>query len=921
MRPLKLVLSAFGPYADRIELDLSKLGERGLYLITGDTGAGKTTIFDGICYALYGKATGSSRASSMLRSTHARPEAKTFVELTFLYAGKEYFIRRNPDYDRPKSRGEGFTTEKASVELYYPDGKVVTKERDVKEAVSQIIGVDFDQFCQIAMIAQGEFKKLLCAPTEERKAIYQKIFKTRPYFVLQERLKADAQQLTNEYKTIKSGIEQYISGIQVSDDDLDRQTLEKAIAGELTTTEVLELLDSVIARDSHTDKWLGDHVLQLESEQNALRDALTLAETFESARQTVKEATLELNEKNAQATGFENQLKLAEKDVEKSDGITKELVAIEGQLSDFKLIETKQADYDGLLKQAGKTKTEKERAFKDVEDCKIKLADYKQESKALDDVVAKKTALEGKIQEVLAQGTLHASLKKQIQELKNAEADYATKREKYIADRNAYKQKQAEYESQYQLYLDDQAGVLAKGLQSGAPCPVCGALEHPHLAHGLENAPTKADLDALLDDVNKKQDTANASSIEASQVKGVVAEKSQAVIQTTRELLNCDFDENTLNTVDQNLELLRQRHTQLTGEITKLQAKIERRKQLLEQIPVVEGELNDKTENLNRLTQKGVEEETKAQALAGAMQSIRARLTFKDKNECLLKQRELVKQKSDLEKAFKDAKKAYDDWQTQVITLKAKLEQARLTLVGATDIDLEQTRAKLDDLETRRLSVIAQQKTVNARLTANRILKDNINAKLGQILGVEERLKLVKALSSTANGTLSGKEKIMLETYVQTTYFDRIIARANTRFMIMSGGRYELTRAKTAENNKGQTGLDLDVIDHNNGSLRSVKSLSGGESFIASLSLALGLSDEIQAQAGGIKLDTMFVDEGFGSLDEESLAQSIKALTSLSEGNRLVGIISHVQELKARIDKQIIITKTCNGGSNAKIEC
>ena len=341
----------------------------------------------------------------------------------------------------------------------------------------------------------------------------------------------------------------------------------------------------------------------------------------------------------------------------------------------------------------------------------------------------------------------------------------------------------------------------------------------------------------------------------------------------------------------------------------------------MEQIPVVEGELNDKTENLNRLTQKGVEEETKAQALAGEMQSIRARLIFKDKNECLLKQRELVKQKSDLEKAFKDAKKAYDDWQTQVITLKAKLEQARLTLVGATDIDLEQTRAKLDDLEARRLSVIAQQKTVNARLTANRILKDNINAKLGQILGVEERLKLVKALSSTANGTLSGKEKIMLETYVQTTYFDRIIARANTRFMIMSGGRYELARAKTAENNKGQTGLDLDVIDHNNGSLRSVKSLSGGESFIASLSLALGLSDEIQAQAGGIKLDTMFVDEGFGSLDEESLAQSIKALTSLSEGNRLVGIISHVQELKARIDKQIIITKTRNGGSNAKIEC
>ena len=208
---------------------------------------------------------------------------------------------------------------------------------------------------------------------------------------------------------------------------------------------------------------------------------------------------------------------------------------------------------------------------------------------------------------------------------------------------------------------------------------------------------------------------------------------------------------------------------------------------------------------------------------------------------------------------------------------------------------------------------------VGIRLNANRTCLKNIREKSGDLAAVEERCTWIRALANTANGTISGKEKIMLETYVQMTFFDRIIARANTRFMVMSGGRYELKRRQSAGNNRSQSGLDLDVTDHYSGSERSVKTLSGGESFMASLSLALGLSDEIQSSAGGVRLDSMFVDEGFGSLDEESLDQAMKALYGLAQGSRLVGIISHVSELKNRIDRQIVVTKDAHGGSRAAV--
>lgn len=250
MRPIKLTVSAFGPYAGKTVLDLDKLGENGLYLITGDTGAGKTTIFDAITYALYGEASGDNRDASMFRSKYAEATTPTEVELVFSYAGKTYIVKRNPEYDRPKSRGEGYTTQKAEAQLTYPDGRVVTKQRDVDNAIRDIMGINRSQFLQIAMIAQGDFLKLLLAPTEERKKIFRQIFKTQLYQDLQDRLKKESGQLNDKCDAARNSIKQYIDGITCDENDVLCIEVEKAKNGLLPAKDVMDLIDRLLTQDN-----------------------------------------------------------------------------------------------------------------------------------------------------------------------------------------------------------------------------------------------------------------------------------------------------------------------------------------------------------------------------------------------------------------------------------------------------------------------------------------------------------------------------------------------------------------------------------------------------------------------------------------------------------------------------------------------
>ena len=734
MRPLHLTMSAFGPYAEVCALDFTLLGERGLYLITGDTGAGKTTIFDAIAFALYGEASGDNRSPAMLRSKYAAPERETYVELRFAYHGKEYTVRRSPEYDRPKQRGAGLTSQKAEAVLSYPDERALVGWRAVTEAVEkEIMGITRAQFVQVAMIAQGDFLRLLLAKTEERQDIFRRIFNTELYQVFQDRLKRDANALAARQRELGRGIEQYVNGIVYDENKpLTPQPLP----------ETLQLLADINTRDTEllreNSAALADFAKQLE----ALNQAIGKAQQDQRARAALHTAESSLPEQLRQRA---DALALLEKERARQperDGLQKSIVQLEAVLPKF-------------------------------------------------------------------------------EQLRRLRTQLQSAQEQYRRISEASSKARAEYERLYKAYLDAHAGILARALVPGTPCPVCGATEHPCPAVLQGNAPDRTAL---------KQAKATAA----------------------------------------------------------------------------------------RMEREAREASDSAAALLGQVSAKEAELTGPCPDEASALLREQKRKKTELEKALTGAQMALDKLNAAVTGTQSQIATLRQQLENTQPVDLNALREKKTACQSAQAQLTGQNENIAVRRRTNAAVQKNISAGAAALRDVEERLKWMKALSDTANGDIAGKEKLKLETYIQIAYFDRIIARANTRLMVMTGAQYELKR-RGAAGRQSQSGLDLDVTDHYNGTRRDVKTLSGGESFMASLSLALGLSDEIQSYAGGIRLDAMFIDEGFGSLDESTLSQAMRALLGVAESNRLVGIISHVGEMKEKIDRQIVVTKERAGGSRARI--
>ena len=919
MRPLKLVMSAFGPYAARTELDLNQLGANGLYLITGDTGAGKTTIFDAITFALYGEASGENREATMFRSKYADAATPTEVELTFVYAGETYRVKRNPEYDRPKSRGEGFTTEKANAELTYPDGRVVTKQKDLNQAIISIMGIDHNQFTQIAMIAQGDFLKLLLATTEERKAILQKIFRTQLYQVLQDKLRAESGRLKNEYELASAGMKQYIDGIVSDEDDVLSIDVEKAKDGLLPVEDIVALVKKLLEQDEALSDAYDAVEKQLNEKIDAINAAITKAETQKKTEDSLKQATADLQTALPKLEEAKTALDAQKIRQVEAEGLGKDIAAIEAELPDYAELDEKKNALENGANAIGIKEREVEDKAKllqaqasEIEALKAEqagLASVGEEKVKLEaaqkDAQRRKTALDELQQDLSAVAKLTASL----------DVAQATYREKLVAAQ----EKKTDYEAQNQGYLDEQAGILAQTLIESSPCPVCGSLTHPCPAHKSEHAPTKAELAKFKEAAEKAAATCEEASAEAGRINGAVQEKTTAAQKSAATILPGIAFENLSAELTAAAAESEKSLAALAARIAETERKTARKKKLDEQLPKVQESMDALTKELgdarNDLTAKKVEKSSLEERLAVLTQ----KLKFENQRAAKERINKLEGQQKALKKALENAQAAYDRCNDTVTGLRAKIEEMKKLLQNQDVVDIDAQKAQRLALAAQRTNIISQKQRVLTRRASNQNTLSRITEKANDVATIESRWTWVRTLSNTANGTLSGKEKIMLETYIQMTYFDRVISRANTRFMIMSSGQYELKRRRESENNRSQSGLELNVIDHYNGTERSVKTLSGGESFKASLSLALGLSDEIQSSAGGIRLDTMFVDEGFGSLDEESLQQAIKALSDLAEGNRLVGIISHVAELKEKIDKQIVVTKNISGGSAARI--
>ena len=915
MRPLHLTMSAFGPYPGVVDVPLESLGPSGIYLICGDTGAGKTTIFDAIAFALYGEPSGEVRETRTLRSDFAAPDAETYVELVFGYRGKTYRIRRSPSYERPKLRGEGTTTHQPTVEFERPDAPVITRTREADAAVEELLGIDRSQFAQIVMIAQGEFRRLLTSDTKERSRIFRKLFGTGVYDRFARLLEAQRSELEDEHKALalelkslagqaaltdgedaegKADGAEHDEANQPDDDSEDsaqttayrKAELDRLVSADaLTATRLSELVDGQLEIDGAAKQELDAALAELQTTRDALRSD---AERMARARRTREE----LERTKQEAALAQTQLAKANAALEEErthdnerEALAETVAAEKAAMPSYQRLTRCTAE---LAKaQAGCDRIARDRATLeqqarelDVEDAarvqaeaKAQAAQADEEARRLSAALEEGRALSGKA------------------ERSRKEADAAARA--YAQLRDAAGAAAQRHLALQQRYLDGQAGILASTLADGTPCPVCGSTSHPSPAASAGEIPTRAQVDKARSAADAARNEAEVAARAAAGAKAAL-EEQLASLATWREKHGSE------DAVRQRIDDCTERAAEARSAEKRAAARLEVDRKLAEQA-----------------AREAEAEKTRSQ-LAAQRDELARMLPFPSEQEAAESLQNHEGALRRLRKALDDAERNLAVQKQAAERLSAKLETLEKQLADAGELAEgaeEETAGKLAEADGSIARCRQEQEAIAARIGRNAAVARRLRAVIEQSAEVERRYAVLIPLADTASGKLRGRERISFETYVQSMYFDQVIAAANKRLSVITAGRFELVRRGSASSLRRQTGLDLDVLDHYTGKARDASSLSGGESFEASLSLALGLSDVVQRHAGGIQLDTMFIDEGFGSLDSESLARAIRMLTTLTGDGKLVGIISHVEELKSAIDRKIIVKRGREGST------
>ena len=951
MKPEKLTISAFGPYADRTEIDFSRLGDSGLYLITGDTGAGKTTIFDAITFALYGQASGQVRDSAMFRSKYADTATETFVELVFSYQGKKYQVFRSPEYMAPKKRGTGLTLRKAEAQLIYPDERQpVTKARDVTRAIEELLGLDYEQFTQIAMIAQGDFQKLLLAGTVQRGEIFRQIFHTGIYQQVQLKLKDAARSRYKEYDEMRRSIAQYLDGVKLR----QREGTEAEEFAELKKGKFegklersLEILKSFIDQGEKRESELLKREQEVDQKIRTMENMLHLSaqkRNLEQKKDLARKQLEQLLPDLEKASGEAEKYKDADQKCEALGILIREK---QEQLKKYQVLEQLKKELDEIRMQLKKCRAGQEANIRQEQQLHKDMEQLKKERSLLEN-----SQLD--LQKAITEKEKRTQRKSELNGLETGMREFkglyeATKEQqkKYQAAYEKAQQQSEYYQQIFHSFLDAQAGILAQELKENEPCPVCGSLSHPHprmISKG------RTVTQEILDNEKIKLDKLEKISADQSLEAGKLKERSNAswkqIVSGAEELLEefQEFRKETKNgngqagdfrTVWKQMILMINREkeqcekllTESDRKIREAEENTKRKKKvekLLENLEKEKEMLQEKKNSFDReqagLTTKASENEKQQK---NAAEEIRQAHPEAGKEVLEKEIREKQQEYIDLKENSRKMKETLERFQAEKARITSTIKTLEEQQKEIGEIREDEIREQYTESTMQKTELAEKRKELFSIQSGNLEIFRKVQKRKEEMTKAEAEYVWMKNLSDTANGNLNGKAKIELETYIQMAYFDRILRRANVRLMTMSSGQYELKRQEQSENRKEKAGLDLNVIDHYNGTERSVKTLSGGESFQASLSLALGLSDEIQASAGGIRLDSMFVDEGFGSLDEEALSQAVKALSSLADGHRMVGIISHVAELKDRIENKIIVTKQCSGkgvGSSIQIQ-
>ena len=925
MRPIKLTMGAFGSYAEETTIDFSKFGQNNVYLITGDTGAGKTTIFDAITYALFGEPSGSNRKSNMLRSKYAGLEALTFAELEFEYDGEIYNINR---CEKPvKSRNGEINKFNKSVTLTIDNG-IQVKDKEADNRIKNILGVNREQFVQIAMIAQGEFLKLLLAKTKDREQIFREIFKTEYYQKLQDELKDRVKVLAKNLEDKRSNINDNIKKVKCNENDVLELEIKKALDAEISTESVIELVYKIIKQDEIKEK----EIKIIIDKDN---DILANVNTQIGKAQKIKENKLSLEANKSHLLEVSNSLLKFKNDLERVSNINE---------PEIKELEEKKVIVANALDKYTELDNIKEAFNKGQQDIKAynkRLAQNKDNvnnlANELNKLEEEYTSLKGAeielgklttdIERLQADKRVSTKIDNAIKKYKVLNSSYKIAKQDYIISGNKANELETSYMNMRDNYLDGQAGILSDELKEGIPCLVCGSISHPNPAKKLSTVPTKAELDEAekrSKAQNKvKEEASNTANKIAVQIENerdnIISMSKELLVDVRLELLDLDLIE--IETIELEIKKLDidNRLKKLDKEIKIINENVKRFKTIENEIPLKNKLIKEEEEKVKSLSDKIIKLKADVDNLNNNLSKLSNELKFETK----AKAEEDIKAKDEeinkLRGVIRQAEEIYNKTNEDKIKLEGSIDELKKQLENSEELDHDALIKDKADLDKRLKEYREQLGAISLRINTNKEANKVIIGIHKELEDEEREYIIVSTLDKTANGRLKGKESINLERYIQGFYFDRIIDRANIRLNTMSGGQYQLKRQEAVNDGRKAAGFDLEVIDYYNVTSRDVKTLSGGESFKASLALALGLSDEVQCSVGGIRIDSMFIDEGFGSLDDESLRYAIDVLNDLSDGNKLVGVISHVQALKEEIDNKIIVTKQANGGSSARL--
>lgn len=922
MKPLNLVINAFGPYAGKVEIDFEQFGSNGLYLVTGETGSGKTSIFDAITFALFGNASGQTRTNAAknslhLRSDFAKDNEDSFVELTFVCRGETYKIYRTTTKEVPKSRGEGMKTVSEKAELTLPDGRIISSADEFKEEIRTLLGIDENQFSQIVMLAQGEFLKLLNAETTDRENIFRKIFETDNYKNFQNAIWENAKTLSDKKNDKEKSVTQYINQI-ICDETSELSELKTKDNAVNLSENILKLLKE---QNDNDKKELNNITNEKNTWQKALNEKnikFGEATEIEKARKALNETELKIPAAEENVKNKKNILAMAEKDAPKQKELIAKINGIEKELPKYDEYENAEKD---LKKINDNLQSATESLEKEKKNFETKEKEYKENKEKLKNYATVETDIEkNKTESEKADENIKnlKELKSLFDDFCNTKKKLSEAQEKQLNAEKIFEEKDTVYKNNYKTYLNEQAGIIAENLKEGEACPVCGSTTHPSPAKKTVENISKEIVDSSLEEMNRAKTDFEKQSAETIKLKTQTYEKEKTLLNGAKKIFNEISSEILPDKIREELTLTEKKMRELSEVQKQLLTKLKEKNVLAGAIKdfedkeeTYEKQIGEKKQYADKLQQDKTVIET-------TLNEIKKQLSFKDKNSAETEKNKCQKEHDEIDKRIKKA----NDEKVQAENELAKLIGNKLTYEAIIDgkevFDTEKMQNEINELKIKTEKLSENYDKIHSRYDSNNKLFDNIQKSSAEFSELREECTVINLLSETANGRLSGKRRITFEQYIQTHYFDMIIEAANKRFRKISNNQFELRR-KEDTSKQGQKSLDLNVMDYYTGKERSVETLSGGESFKAALSLSLGLSDIVQNQSGGIQLDTMFIDEGFGSLDDESLSQALTVLSDLSNENRLIGIISHVSELKNRIDRKIIITKT-KQGSNVRVE-